>query len=113
ATITEVDLATEHQLAAGLEKPLLQRRTVVGGAGMEPAQPGMLRHQPLEERLGTVGGAVLGEEDLVVQPPGVEPRPELRQRRGEDALLVVDRNDHAQTRGAGHSALESAGGRAS
>jgi hypothetical protein len=37
---------------------------------VEPAQPRIRRGQPLEQRRRPVGGAVLREQHLVVQPGG-------------------------------------------
>ncbi len=102
AQVTEVDLVAEHQLAPRLEHPLLQRRPVVGGGAVEPAEPGTRRGQPIQQRGRAVDGAVLGEQHLVVEPARVQARGELRQRRGEDPLLVVDRDDHGQPWGRAH-----------
>src|SRR5215217_553132 len=96
--VAEVDFVADDVGAPGHEDAGLEGDAVVGALRVEPAQARVLRAQLVQDARRGVPGAVLREDDFVVEAARIQPLAELVRRRGDDGLLVVDWDDDGQVR---------------
>src|SRR5262249_62079037 len=96
--IAQVDLIADYQSAPRLQDSPLQRCAVVRRLRVKPANPRIGLRQFLQRLRSRVGGSVLGEYQLIVQPSSLERLAQLSRGRGDEGRLVVDGNDYREER---------------
>ena len=95
--VAQIDLLTQHELTARPLDALAQRGPVVGRSAREGAHLRVHARQPGRDLAGTIAAAVLGQHDLVGGEAHVgEAADQLRDRVGEDRLLVVYGDDDTE-----------------
>ncbi len=102
ADVAEIDLVADDELAARFEDPALQGASVVGLVALERADARNSGCQVGDDGAGSVGRAVLGEDQLELPAEIIELAAQLQRRLADDRRLVVDGNDDRDHVGGGH-----------